>query len=44
MSAFAGIGGSAMAAQGLTSLFPIRSLALMGLLEVLPKIFELRRC
>ncbi|MEA2739770.1 MAG: lipid-A-disaccharide synthase [Acetobacteraceae bacterium] len=39
---FAGIGGSAMAAQGLTSLFPIRSLALMGLLEVLPKIFELR--
>jgi lipid-A-disaccharide synthase len=40
--AFAGVGGSAMAAQGLTSLFPIRALALMGLLEVLPKIFELR--
>jgi lipid-A-disaccharide synthase len=40
--AFAGIGGSAMAAQGLDSLFPIRSLALMGLIEVLPKIFELR--
>jgi lipid-A-disaccharide synthase len=40
---FAGIGGSAMAAQGLTSLFPIRSLALMGLLEVLPKVFELGR-
>jgi lipid-A-disaccharide synthase len=39
---FAGIGGSEMAAQGLTSLFPIRSLALMGLLEVLPKIFELK--
>jgi lipid-A-disaccharide synthase len=39
---FAGVGGSAMAAQGLTSLFPIRSLALMGLLEVLPKIFELK--
>ena len=39
---FAGIGGSAMAEQGLISLFPIRSLALMGLLEVLPKIFELR--
>jgi lipid-A-disaccharide synthase len=39
---FAGIGGSAMAAQGLNSLFPIRALALMGLLEVLPKIFELR--
>ena len=40
---FAGIGGSAMAAQGLTSLFPISALALMGLLEVLPKLFELRR-
>jgi lipid-A-disaccharide synthase len=31
-----------MAAQGLSSLFPIKSLALMGLLEVVPKIFELR--
>jgi lipid-A-disaccharide synthase len=40
--AFAGIGGNAMAAQGLNSLFPIRALALMGLLEVLPRIFELR--
>jgi lipid-A-disaccharide synthase len=40
---FAGIGGGAMAARGLVSLFPIRSLALMGLLEVLPKVFELRR-
>jgi lipid-A-disaccharide synthase len=39
--AFAGVGGSAMAAQGLDSLFPIRALALMGLLEVLPKIFQL---
>jgi lipid-A-disaccharide synthase len=39
---FAGIGGSAMAEQGLASLFPIRSLSLMGLLEVVPKIFELR--
>src|ERR1700722_4240353 len=35
---FAGVGGSAMAAEGLTSLFPIRLLALMGLLEVVPKI------
>ena len=33
---FAGIGGEAMAAQGLTSLFPMSELALMGLLEVLP--------
>jgi len=39
---FVGIGGAEMAAQGMTSLFPIRALALMGLLEVLPKIFELR--
>jgi lipid-A-disaccharide synthase len=39
---FIGIGGSAMAAQGFTSLFPIGSLALMGLLEILPKMFELR--
>lgn len=39
---FAGVGGDAMAAQGLPSLFPIRSLALMGLFEVLPKVFELK--
>ena len=39
---FAGVGGSAMAAQGLDSLFPIRALALMGLLEILPKIFQLK--
>jgi lipid-A-disaccharide synthase len=41
-TAFAGVGGSAMAAQGLASLFPVGALALMGLLEVLPKIFEIR--
>lgn len=39
---FAGIGGPAMAAQGVTSLFPMHELALMGLMEVLPKIFQLR--
>ncbi len=39
---FAGIGGGAMAAQGLHSLFPIRTLSLMGLLEVLPKVIEIR--
>jgi lipid-A-disaccharide synthase len=40
---FAGIGGTAMADQGLTSLFPMRELALMGLLEVLPNIRNLSR-
>jgi lipid-A-disaccharide synthase len=39
---FAGVGGEAMSEQGLSSLFPIRSLALMGLLEVVPKIFLLK--
>jgi lipid-A-disaccharide synthase len=39
---FAGIGGAHMAEHGLTSLFPMRELALMGLLEVLPKIIALR--
>lgn len=40
---FAGIGGSAMAEQGIETLFPMRELALMGLLEVLPRIHALRR-
>lgn len=34
----AGIGGPEMAAQGLQSLFPMRELAIMGLLEVIPHI------
>ena len=38
----AGIGGDAMASQGLTSLFPMRELALMGILEVLPRIRQIR--
>ena len=41
--AFAGIGGERMAEQGLQSLFPYRELALMGLLEVLPRIRQLKR-
>lgn len=39
---FAGLGGSRMMALGLAPLFPMRELAVMGLLEVLPKIFQLR--
>lgn len=40
---FSGIGGPRMAEQGVPSLFDYRELALMGLLEVLPKIFRLKR-
>lgn len=35
---FAGIGGPEMATEGLQSLFPMRELAIMGLLEVIPHI------
>jgi len=40
---FAGVGGEAMAAHGLASRFPMRELALMGLLEILPRLCHLRR-
>lgn len=40
---FAGVGGERMAEQGLESLFPMRELALMGLLEVLPNLRRLAR-
>jgi lipid-A-disaccharide synthase len=40
---FAGIGGPLMQDQGLASLFPMRDLALMGLLEVVPRLRNLRR-
>jgi lipid-A-disaccharide synthase len=39
---FAGVGGAAMAGQGLTSLFPLHDLAVMGFLEVLPRLHHLR--
>jgi len=41
--AFAGIGGERLAEQGVASLFPMRELALMGLIEVLPNIRNLAR-
>src|SRR5271167_3967348 len=37
-----GIGGQEMAAEGVESLFPITDLAIMGLLEVLPRIRRLK--
>lgn len=40
---FAGVGGPAMAAEGLISLFPMEELAVMGLIEVLPKYRHLLR-
>jgi len=40
---FAGIGGERLAEQGMESLFPMRELALMGLIEVLPNIRNLSR-
>lgn len=38
---FAGVGGELMAQQGLTSQFPMRELSVMGIAEVLPKLFHL---
>ena len=38
---FAGVGGRAMAEQGLNSLVPIEDLAVMGLVEVLPHVFSI---
>ena len=40
---FAGVGGDAMAAQGLISLFPMQDLSLMGMAEILPHLPRLIR-
>lgn len=40
---FAGVGGPLMQAEGLTSLFPMEELSIMGIAEVLPKYFHLKR-
>jgi lipid-A-disaccharide synthase len=41
--AFAGVGGPRMIAEGLASLFPMHELAVMGLLEILPRARQLNR-
>lgn len=41
-AAFLGVGGQAMAAQGLASLFPMEELSVMGIIEVLPKYRQLK--
>ena len=40
---FAGVGGPRMAEQGLDTLFPLADLAVMGIVEVIPRIRLLRR-
>jgi len=40
---FAGVGGPRMADQGVSSLFPMREIALMGLVEVLPRVLHVKR-
>ena len=42
-AAFEGVGGPHMAARGLSSLFPMDELSVMGLAEILPRYLALRR-
>jgi lipid-A-disaccharide synthase len=39
---FSGVGGEKMAAEGLTSLFPMAEISLFGVFEILPKLLKLR--
>ena len=40
---FVGVGGECMSEEGLRSLFPITELSVMGIAEILPRIFNLNR-
>ena len=40
---FCGVGGDGMASEGLISLFPMSELSIMGIAEVAPKYFDLKR-